>query len=476
MTDSPGTRDTATPAQPTSSTTPTGAQATPPTGTTGTTGTSAEPPTGTPTQPANTPPPGAPSTSTAPTPRQLWTRSRGIVLAVVILLAAAVAIAAVRSGAQHGRLDPRSADPYGSRAVSELLADRGVSTRVVTTTEEARSAAGPDTTLLVANPDLLTDRQQSRLHDATEGSGGRTVLVAPGTPSVSRLAPGVTADAATSFDSTLSPDCSLPAARRAGSADVGGIRYDTLVPGAEACYLDDGLPSLLHLPATTAKDASPETGDNTEDSQEDAPEKPGQTPARGNTVILGAPDILHNDRLDEHGNASLALQLLGSRPHLVWYLPSLSDDAVDDTADDSFFDLIPSGWLWGTLQLTVAAVLAALWRARRLGPLVPENLPVAIRASETAEGRARLYRKADARDRAAAALRSATRTRLAPLVGVPAARAHTPEALLPALTSRLHTPGQDPHPLLFGPPPGDDAGLIALADQLDALESEVRTS
>ncbi|MFD5701845.1 DUF4350 domain-containing protein [Streptomyces lasiicapitis] len=470
MTESPGTRDTATPTQPTSTTTPTGTQATPPSTT------PAEPPTGTPTPPANTQTPGAPSTSTAPTPRQLWTRSRGIVLAVVILLAAAVAIAAVRSSAQHGRLDPRSADPYGSRAVAELLADRGVSTRVVTTTEEARSAAGPDTTLLVANPDLLTDRQQSRLHDATEGSGGRTVLVAPGTPSVSRLAPGVTADAATSFDSTLSPDCSLPAARRAGSADVGGIRYDTLAPGAEACYLDDGLPSLLHLPATTAKDGSPETGDNTEDTQEDAPEKPGQTPARGDTVILGAPDILHNDRLDEHGNASLSLQLLGSRPHLVWYLPSLSDDAVDDTADDSFFDLIPSGWLWGTLQLTVAAVLAALWRARRLGPLVPENLPVAIRASETAEGRARLYRKADARDRAAAALRSATRTRLAPLVGVPTARAHTPETLLPALTSRLHTPGQDPHPLLFGPPPGDDAGLIALADQLDALESEVRTS
>ncbi|GDY74619.1 hypothetical protein SAV31267_041040 [Streptomyces avermitilis] len=77
-------------------------------------------------------------------------------------------------------------------------------------------------------------------------------------------------------------------------------------------------------------------------------------------------------------------------------------------------DLLPSGWLWGTLQLFIAAALAALWRARRLGPLVPERLPVAIRASETVEGRARLYRKANARDRAAAALRSTTRTRLAP--------------------------------------------------------------
>ncbi|GHC45313.1 DUF4350 domain-containing protein [Streptomyces flavofungini] len=485
MTDSPGTPPTPTPHTPQ-------APAGPPTSAPGAPASTPATPTAAPAPATDGPPPAdgstpvsgppdAPSTSTAPTPRQLWTRTRGIVLAAVVLLGTAVAIAAVRSNAEHGKLDPRSADPYGSRAVAELLADRGVSTRVVTTTAEARSAAGPDTTLLVANPDLLTDRQQSQLHDATEGSGGRTVLVAPGTPSVAKLAPGVAADATPSDDSTLSPDCDLPAARRAGSADVGGIRYDSLAPGAESCYRYDGLPSLLVLPSTTAKDGSPETGDNPEDTPQEAQEgttgnTPEKSPARGDTVVLGAPDILHNDRLDKHGNASLALQLLGSRPHLVWYLPSLSDDAVDDTADDSFFDLIPSGWLWGTLQLTFAAVLAALWRARRLGPLVPEKLPVAIRASETAEGRARLYRKADARDRAAAALRAATRTRLAPLIGVPTAQAHTPEALLSALTSRLRTPGQDLLPLLFGPPPGDDAGLIALADQLDALESEVRTS
>ncbi|MFK4071113.1 DUF4350 domain-containing protein [Streptomyces sp. NPDC029674] len=401
-------------------------------------------------QPQPDPPSSAAPTSLSLTPRRLWTRSRGIVLALVVLLAAAVVIAAVRSGAQHGRLDPRSADSHGSRAVAELLADRGVSTRVVTSTEEARSAAGPDTTLLVANPDVLTDRQRSGLHASTEDSGGRTVLVAPGTPSIGTLAPGVTADATTSTDSTLPAGCPLPEARRAGTADMGGIRYDTLAPDAEACYLSDGLPSLLHLPAPRGK---------------------------GDTVVLGAPDILYNDRLDEHGNASLALQLLGSRPHLVWYLPSLSDDAAaTDSERRGFFDLIPSGWLWGTLQLFIAAALAALWRARRFGPLVAERLPVAIRASEAVEGRARLYRKANARDRAAAALRTAARDRVAPLVGVSPAQAHAPETLIPALATRLRTPGQDPHSLLFGPPPGNDAALIALADQLDALESEVRHS
>ncbi|MGW2044058.1 DUF4350 domain-containing protein [Streptomyces sp. NPDC001858] len=389
-----------------------------------------------------------PSTSASPTARRLWTRARGLALAFVLLLTAAVTLAALRSDARHGALDPRSPDPYGSRAAAALLADRGVSTRVVTTLTAARAAAGPDTTLLIAAPDLLTKHQQRELRSSIAGSGGRTLLVAPGSWSVSTLAPGVSADPANSRGAALSPDCALPAARRAGTAETGGIRYTTRHRAADQCYPSERLATLLRIPDPT--------GD-------------------GDTIVLGAPDILYNKRLDKQGNASLALQLLGSRTHLVWYLPSLSDTSATDPDDEkSFFDLLPSGWLWGTLQLFIAAALAALWRARRLGPLVPEKLPVAIHASETVEGRARLYRKADARDRAAAALRSTTRTRLAPLLGVPVTQAHAPEALVPTLSAHLHGDGQSLHSLLFGPPPGDDAALIALADQLDALEREVR--
>ncbi|MFF7328419.1 DUF4350 domain-containing protein [Streptomyces sp. NPDC008150] len=390
--------------------------------------------------------PAAAPTSTSPTTRQVWTRSRGVLLGAVLLLVAAVAIAAVRSTARHGSLDPRSADPAGSRAVAELLADRGVSTRVVGTLAGARAAAGPDTTLLVAVPDLLTPAQQRRLRAATAGSGGRTVLVAPDVPSVGRLAPGLTADPLPAAGTTLAADCTLPAAVRAGDADTGGIRYTVADPTADVCYPSDGLPTLVRLPTAAG---------------------------HGDTVVVGSPGILLNSHLDEHGNASLALQLLGSRPHVVWYLPSLSDDTATDSGG-GFFDLIPPGWLWGTLQLLVAAAVAALWRARRLGPLVAEALPVAVRASETAEGRARLYRKVRARDRGADALRSATRTRLARLLGLPASRADSPEALLPALAARV-TGGEQPlHALLFGPPPRDDAALVSLADRLDALEREVR--
>lgn len=383
-------------------------------------------------------------TSVSPDARRIWTRARGPLLALVILLVAGVAIAALRSGDQRGRLDPRSADRYGSRAVAELLADRGVTTRVVTTTEDAVSAAGPDTTLLVASPDLLTARQLSALRAAIADTPARTVLLAPGPASVTSLVPGTHARPPTAI-APRAPACSLPTARRAGDAELGGPRYTTSAPHAEGCYPGDGLPTLLRLP----------------------------NPARGDTILLGAPDLLYNHRLAEHGNASLALQLLGSKRHLVWYLPTVGDPASTHDEKRGFLDLIPSGWRWALLQLAVAAVLAALWRARRLGPLVPEHLPVTVPAAETTEGHARMYEQARARGRAAATLRSATRARLAPLLGITPTHAHTPEVVLPALAAHLPAAQKAEaalSTLLFGPAPADDKALVRLADDLDDLE------
>lgn len=379
------------------------------------------------------------TTSVSPTADQVWSRLRGLLVAAAILAVAGVVLAAVRSGEHHGALDPRSPDAYGSRAVAELLADRGVATTVVTTSAEAAAAAGPDTTLLVTRPGLLGDDQLTSLRSVAD-AGGRTVVVGAGPQTVQDIAPGVRAAGTTAAVRATAPRCDLPAAERAGDADLGGVRYRTDDGTARGCYPRDGLPTLVVAPA--------DSGD-------------------GETVLLGTPHPLHNNRLDDRGNASLALQLLGSRQELVWYLPSLSDSTAARDQRSGFFDLLPAGWRWGALQLAVAALLAAAWRARRLGPLVPERLPVVVRAAEATEGRARLYRQARARDRAAQALRAATRRRLAPLVGVSTARADSPEILVPAVAA--HRDG-DLQTLLFGPSPADDAALVRLADELDDLE------
>ncbi|WP_367125247.1 DUF4350 domain-containing protein [Streptomyces phytohabitans] len=387
------------------------------------------------------------TTATSLTGRQVWARARGLLTAATVLVLAALFMAAVRSGDQYAALDPRSPDDDGTRAAARVLADHGVDSRVVTTADEAVAAAGPDTTLLVARPDDLDRTARAALADAAE-DGGRTVLVAPGARAVHTLAKGVRpVDGPTAVE-PATPDCAMPAAKRAGDAHMGGRRYDVQDERAEACYLRQELPSLVRVPAS----------EGTSD-----------------TVLLGTPEPLRNDRLDQLGNASLTLQLLGSRPHLVWYLPSLSDSAPTGNGERGFFELIPDGWSWGALQLGVAALLTAVWRARRLGPLVPERLPVEVRASETTEGRARLYRQANARDRAAGNLRAAARTRLASLVGLPTAQAHSPEALTSALAERAESEGMPDatrtHDVLFGPAPTDDASLVRLVDELDLIEA-----
>jgi hypothetical protein len=117
--------------------------------------------------------------------------------------------------------------------------------------------------------------------------------------------------------------------------------------------------------------------------------------------------------------------------------------------------------------------LLALWRMRRLGPLVTEPLPVVVRACETVEGHGRLYRSRRARDRAAAALREAALGRIVTRLGLP--RDVPADAVGQELAYRT---GRDPgeiRALLFGEVPGDDAALVRLADGLDALEGQVLT-
>ena len=117
-------------------------------------------------------------------------------------------------------------------------------------------------------------------------------------------------------------------------------------------------------------------------------------------------------------------------------------------------------------------LLTALWRARRLGPLVTEPLPVVVRASETTEGHARLYQASRSRDKAADALRTAVAARLTRALGLPAEPAA--DVLTAEIAARTSLSQDQARQLVFGPAPATDADLVALADDLDAMEREVR--
>ncbi|MFI9273565.1 DUF4350 domain-containing protein [Kitasatospora sp. NPDC052896] len=391
----------------------------------------------------------APTTALSPTLRQLWRRARWFLFAVVLLLLAGLLIGGLTSGPSYPALDPRSADPDGARATAQLLRHQGVTVDTATTAAQLGGGTGSDT-VLVPLPDLLDPDQ---LLDLMAAGHRRLVLVSPGDATLAVLAPDLrtagTADQPLSTASASTPpDCTLPEAEVAGSAQLGGLLY-TFGGGATACYPRDGHPALV---STTNQ-------------------------AGTQVIVVGSGRFLTNQSLAQDGNAALALGLLGSQPHLTWYAPDYDALPAAPAQPKSFTELIPAGWSWAALQLAVAAVLAALWRARRLGPVVSEELPVVVRATETTEGRARLYQRAKARGRAADALRRATRHRLAAVLAVPLT-AGEPEAtaLLAALADRLpDRPGPGaPQALLYGAPPTDDAALLRLADDLDALERQVR--
>jgi hypothetical protein len=365
-----------------------------------------------------------------------WRRSR-VALGVLVLLVAAGALGVLATGrGTSGALDPGSAEPQGARALAQVLQRQGVEVVRASRVAEAAPAAGAGSTLLVVSPDVL---DPDRLADLA-ATDADLVLVEPDGPVLRALAPAL--EPAGVVDAAVRPaGCDDVDAAAAGRALAGG----PLVRAAP----DAG--------ATTV--CFPDAGDGSAGSY-------AVTSAGGRTVrVVGQSAVLSNDRLGDDGNAALSLRALGAHPRLVWLMASPLDTAAD--AQPTTSDLLP-GWVpWAAVQLGVVALLAVLWRARRLGRLVPEPLPVVVRSAETAEGRAALYRSAAARDRAAAVLRAAALRRLGARLGLPATASADQ-----VVTATARAAGRDPvavRALLLGPAPPDEGALVALADDLDTL-------
>lgn len=280
---------------------------------------------------------------------------------------------------------------------------------------------------------------------AMAGLAPRTVVAGPDFLTLQTLAPEV-GFGGVSGAGELAAGCELPAAVRAGTLSPGGRTLTLLrpdAPGRAAAELAGCFPS----------------GENAFSLIERA--------ASGRTLTLVAhTSVFSNDAIAGWGNAALALNLLGQSDALIWYLPTLAD--VAETGPPSIGELTP-GWVTPTLVLLVLATLAAaIWRGRRFGPLVAENLPVTVRAGETMEGRARLYARGNARLRAIDALRIGALQRLARQVGL-SRTAGLDDIVLAVAAITGRPPGQV-RAVLVEAVPASDGDLIALSDQLQDLE------
>jgi hypothetical protein len=396
----------------------------------------------------------------SPTARELWRRWRVPLALVAIIVLGGIVIALLQPGSPvTGYLDPSGTDTIGAHAIADILSGRGDTVIRATTSAAAETAARAPSqggaggvTLVITSPGLLTARQLDGLAQVPAD----VVLIGPDHAALAALAPRVSLVGPAPVQS-LAPGCDLTAARLAGTADMGGTqlavqpqprkrRHRPAAARPALCYPTGGYASLVRY---TAADRV--------------------------ITVLGTGNALTNGSLAQIGNAALALNLLGSNTRIVWLVPAagLGAPGLPGNGQQSVTSLIPLAAYLVTIQLGIAAVLTALWRVRRLGPLVPEPLPVVVRASETAEGHAGLYRSRRARGQAAAALRSAMLARTLPALGLAADAA--PGEVVAAFSARSGSGQARIEAMLFGPAPRDDAALVALADDLDALESEVRT-
>jgi hypothetical protein len=385
-------------------------------------------------------------------------------------------------------LSPTSSDAIGGQRLAEALAARGVRVERETRTSDALvSAYEGDATLFVpvprvVHPDYLA---MLRLMPPTT----RIVLVDPTRQALDDaaipLAPGGRRWAA----QAALPECEVDEARAAGRAAALRQRFEG---NGTRCY-GTGLMRLIWF--------------------------------RSELVVIGASDPFRNDRIGEHGNEALAAGLLGAHSRVVWLdlhkleaPPGVTDDpassggvppslgtdprdggsgegegsrggegegsgsdgsagddapgessASNEDSENPLWDAFPA-WFWALLiQLALAVVILALWRARRLGPPVTEPLPVTVPAAETVHGRGRLYRRAKARGPTADLLRAATRDRLAPLL------TPTPEmSLVDAAAAATGRDREQIEGLLDGPTPESDDDLRRLQADLDALVEAVR--
>lgn len=374
-------------------------------------------------EPAVAPGPGRGATGR----RRLPKRSTLLIAAFLLL---AVAVVALTSGGpeRSGRLDPDNPGLEGARAIARVLAAQGVDVTVVRSADElAAQALHTDTTVVVTSTDNLGTSTADQLR--RQAGDARIVLVDPST-AVLRVFD--VAGYATAADARrpIPADCTS-----GGFADLQiDVDQATAMP-IDGCFGDT-------------------------------------VSGFGRLVLLGAGDLLTNDQVKRADNAAVGLRLLGGSDRLVWYVASSDDLVAEDGV--SLSSLLPA-WIGpGLFLLLLVGAGLVVWRARRLGPLASEPLPVVVRAIETTHSRGRLYRRSGDRGHAARTLRAAARARVVSRLGLD--RTVDDATLIRDVARHVGRPEHEVGALLstanIGP--GSDRDLIRLANDLAALVREVR--
>jgi hypothetical protein len=366
----------------------------------------------------------------------IWRRHRTAWVVAAFALAAVVVVLLVGGPpATTTPLDPDNPGRDGARAVARVLDSQGVDVRVVRGADALdRVELDASTTVVVTSTYYLGRSTVRRLLDHLAGAD---LVVAEPDPGV------VTALGLDAPSWTVTPGADRAASCSDPLLDGLVVRVDfgTEYDAADGCFPGEH----GHLVARP----------------------------RAGVTLLGASRLLTNDQVLRADNAAVALRMLGQHDRLVWYVPEVDDLVGGDGVSLRTLVpecIVPGLWIAGA---TVVALL--LWRARRLGPLVTEPLPVTVKAIETAHSRGRLYRSSGDRAHAARALRRAARSSIATRLHLPVAGT-VEDALVRDVARHTGRPVDQVRMLLSegAPAPATDDDLITLANDLATLEREAR--
>jgi len=370
--------------------------------------------------------PTAQERASAARPAVLITAFLALVLAAIVMLP--------RGGMNSTPVGIHNPTGDGARALAQVLASHGVSVREVTATQAV--SVGEDTTLVVVFPSRMPSSVRQQVN-------GLANVVYIGLEVEYGYSPeyldGLNATRSWTASKAVSPGCASEAANRAGELMTSSYVLTGDPKGWDTCFTSDG--------KTYAYAERVEGG-------------------RFRAII---PDSLRvrNRGILESGNAALAINAIGRTNKVAWYVASNLDSASQDDVT-----AVRSPFLAPALLMVIGAVLlAAQARGRRFGPLTPERLPIEVPAAETLIGKARLMRSQRSYAHAASALRSASASRIASSLGVSCS---ADRATLSAAIEQRGVPPRRCNALLWGPPPASEAALVQLANDLDALEKEIR--
>lgn len=391
-----------------------------------------------------------------PTLPERLRRVRPWLLIAAGAVAVAVTSALIAGGIANANspdLGVESARPNGAKAIFTVLGAQGVQTSTADSADEARAQlqdAEGETTLVVHDRDAIAvDELAAQI---SELDADRVLLIAPSRGLLeafggSIVIGGVGAVGEEGDTVAAGADCDAPLAELAPQISQRGARLyqlsDAAAAAGSACY------------AESERFAYVET----------------TLPSGTKLAALGATANLSNGEILSAANAAMGLAVLGQTESLVWYVPGITDAEAVFGAQPSLDSFVPP-WLTPTILLALASLLGVLvWRGRRFGPLVEERLPVIVEASETMQGRGRLYAQQRARLRALDNLRIGTTTRLAKSLGL--ARASHVQEIITSSAAILGANRAAVAWTLLDAVPASEAELLDLSQALLTLERAV---